>query len=68
MFSSPEAKGLHALRLLSQACVTRAGVTGMMDRLDNPSKVKAAHLSEELKGIMKPLYDKHQVEASSFLI
>ncbi|KAL3905167.1 MAG: hypothetical protein SGPRY_011011, partial [Prymnesium sp.] len=36
------------------------GVTGMMDRLDNPSKVKAAHLSEELKGIMKPLYDKHQ--------
>ena len=36
------------------------GITGMMDRLDNPSKVKAMELSEELKVIMKPLYDKHQ--------
>jgi len=32
----------------------------MMDRLDNPSKVKAFELSEELKGIMRPLYNKHQ--------
>merc|ERR1719409_2651471 len=31
-----------------------------MDRLDNPSKIKAAELSAELKTIMKPLYDKHQ--------
>merc|ERR1719272_2692314 len=36
------------------------GVTGMMDRLDNPSKVKAHELSEELKGILSPLYAKHQ--------
>merc|ERR1719387_3015061 len=36
------------------------GITGMMDRLDNPSKMKAAELSDELKVIMKPLYDKHQ--------
>jgi len=36
------------------------GVTGMMDRLDNPSKLKAAALSDELKVLMKPLYDKHQ--------
>jgi len=36
------------------------GITGMMDRLDNPSKVKAFELSEELKGIMRPLYNKHQ--------
>merc|ERR1711990_486398 len=36
------------------------GITGMMDRLDNPSKVKAAELASELKVIMKPLYDKHQ--------
>jgi ketol-acid reductoisomerase len=36
------------------------GITGMMDRLDNPSKIKAAELSAELKTIMKPLYDKHQ--------
>jgi len=36
------------------------GITGMMDRLDNPSKIKAFDLSEELKGIMRPLYNKHQ--------
>jgi len=36
------------------------GVTGMMDRLDNPSKIKAFELSEELKEIMGPLYKKHQ--------
>ena len=36
------------------------GITGMMDRLDNPSKVKAFELSEELKGILSPLYAKHQ--------
>merc|ERR1719440_1335546 len=36
------------------------GITGMMDRLDNPSKMKAAELAAELKVIMKPLYDKHQ--------
>lgn len=36
------------------------GITGMMNRLDNPSKLKAYALSEELKGIMKALYDKHQ--------
>ena len=28
----------------------------MMDRLDNPSKLKAAELADELKGIMQPLY------------
>jgi len=36
------------------------GIVGMMDRLDNPSKVKAFELAEELKGIMQPLYAKHQ--------
>ena len=36
------------------------GITGMMDRLDNPSKIKAAELSDELKEIMRPLYNKHQ--------
>merc|ERR1712100_565498 len=36
------------------------GITGMMDRLDNPSKIKVFDLSEELKGIMRPLYNKHQ--------
>ena len=40
--------------------VRLAGITGMMDRLDNPSKMKAAELADELKDLMKPLYDKHQ--------
>lgn len=36
------------------------GITNMMDRLDNPSKIRAFELSEELKIIMRPLYEKHQ--------
>eukprot|EP00928_Gymnodinium_smaydae_P020188 TRINITY_DN1780_c0_g1_i1.p2 TRINITY_DN1780_c0_g1~~TRINITY_DN1780_c0_g1_i1.p2 ORF type:complete len:506 (-),score=155.76 TRINITY_DN1780_c0_g1_i1:15-1532(-) len=36
------------------------GITGMMNRLDNPSKIKAFELAEELKEIMQPLYFKHQ--------
>ncbi len=35
------------------------GVTNMMDRLSNPAKIKAYHLSEELKNIMRPLFEKH---------
>merc|ERR1719389_1394018 len=36
------------------------GITGMMNRLDNPSKLKCFDLAEELKTILRPLYDKHQ--------
>ncbi len=36
------------------------GITHMMDRLSNPAKVKAYQLSEELKTIMRPLFEKHQ--------
>merc|ERR1712232_1555555 len=36
------------------------GITGMMNRLDNPSKLKAFDLSEELKTMMRPLYEKYQ--------
>ncbi|RCX06950.1 ketol-acid reductoisomerase [Marinomonas foliarum] len=36
------------------------GVTNMLDRLSNPAKIKAFDLSEELKMIMRPLYNKHQ--------
>ncbi|MGB0897820.1 MAG: ketol-acid reductoisomerase [Psychrobium sp.] len=35
------------------------GVTNMLDRLSNPAKVKAFELSEELKELMRPLYNKH---------
>ncbi|MDX1470221.1 MAG: ketol-acid reductoisomerase [Flavobacteriaceae bacterium] len=41
------------------------GITTMMDRLDNPSKVKAFHLSEELKQIMKPLFQHHMDDIMS---
>jgi len=36
------------------------GITNMMDRLSNPAKIRAYHLAEELKRIMRPLYEKHQ--------
>lgn len=35
------------------------GITNMMDRLSNPAKIKAYELSEELKEIMAPLFQKH---------
>ncbi len=35
------------------------GITNMMDRLSNPAKIKAYELSEELKTIMRPLFQKH---------
>jgi len=35
------------------------GVTHMMDRLDNPSKIRAQQLSNELKTILKPMFNKH---------
>ncbi|MBT4519214.1 MAG: ketol-acid reductoisomerase [Halieaceae bacterium] len=36
------------------------GITNMMDRLSNPAKIRAFHLAEELKRVMRPLYEKHQ--------
>tara|TARA_R100000005_G_scaffold92340_1_gene65793 strand:+ start:2060 stop:3532 length:1473 start_codon:yes stop_codon:yes gene_type:complete len=36
------------------------GITNMMDRLSNPAKLRAFYLAEELKDIMRPLYEKHQ--------
>jgi len=36
------------------------GITNMMDRLSNPAKIRAFELAEELKDIMRPLYEKHQ--------
>jgi ketol-acid reductoisomerase len=35
------------------------GITNMMDRLSNPAKIKAFELAEELRDIMRPLYNKH---------
>jgi ketol-acid reductoisomerase len=41
------------------------GVVGMLDRLSNPAKIKAFHLSEELKDIMRSLFQKHQDDIMS---
>jgi hypothetical protein len=37
----------------------------MMDRLSNPAKLRAFYLAEELKTIMRPLYEKHQDDIMS---
>ncbi len=43
----------------------QGGITAMMDRLSNPAKVKAYELSEELKDIMRTLFQKHQDDIMS---
>ena len=35
------------------------GITNMMDRLSNPAKLEAFKLANELKDIMRPLFEKH---------
>ncbi len=35
------------------------GITNMMDRLSNPAKLEAFELAEEMKEIMRPLFQKH---------
>ena len=35
------------------------GITNMMDRLTNPAKLEAYELAEDLKDIMRPLFEKH---------
>jgi ketol-acid reductoisomerase len=41
------------------------GITNMMDRLSNPAKIKAFEVSEELKDIMRPLFQKHMDDIMS---
>jgi len=41
------------------------GVTNMMDRLSNPAKIEAHTISENLKGIMRPLFEKHMDDVIS---
>ncbi|SMO44453.1 ketol-acid reductoisomerase [Solitalea koreensis] len=43
----------------------QGGITAMMDRLSNPAKIKAFEVSEELKTIMRPLFQKHQDDIMS---
>ena len=41
------------------------GITNMMDRLSNPAKIKAFELSEQLKSVLRPLFQKHQDDIMS---
>ena len=43
----------------------QGGITNMMDRLSNRSKIQAFELSEELKDILRPLFEKHQDDIMS---
>ena len=37
----------------------QGGVTNMLDRLANPAKLRAYDLAEELKALLRPLFEKH---------
>jgi ketol-acid reductoisomerase len=41
------------------------GITNMMDRLSNPAKIKAFELSEQIKEILAPLFEKHMDDIMS---
>jgi ketol-acid reductoisomerase len=43
----------------------QGGLTNMMDRLSNPAKIKAFILTEELKELMRPLFEKHMDDIMS---
>jgi ketol-acid reductoisomerase len=43
----------------------QGGITAMMDRLSNPAKIVAFDISEVLKDIMRPLFQKHQDDIMS---
>jgi ketol-acid reductoisomerase len=48
----------HGWETISEG-LKQGGITNMMNRLDNPSKLRAFELSEELKGILRGLFEKH---------
>src|SRR5699024_7055940 len=48
----------YGVEVITEA-LRHGGVTSMMDRLSNKAKIKAYQISEELKDIMRPLFEKH---------
>jgi len=48
----------HGWETISEG-LKQGGITNMMDRLSNPAKIKTFQISEELKSIMRPLFEKH---------
>ena len=54
----------YGVEVITEA-LKQGGITAMMDRLSNPAKIKAFELSEEIKTIMRPLFQKHQDDIMS---
>lgn len=54
----------HSFDTICEA-LKHGGITNLMDRLSNPAKIKAFELSEQLKDIMRDLFDKHQEDIMS---
>jgi ketol-acid reductoisomerase len=54
----------YGVEVITEA-LKHGGVVAMMDRLSNPAKIKAFELSEELKTIMRPLFQQHQDDIMS---
>ncbi|MBT0586211.1 ketol-acid reductoisomerase [Alteromonas oceanisediminis] len=54
----------HGLEAITEA-LKIGGVTHMMDRLSNPAKIKAFDLSEQLKDVLRTLFEKHQDDIMS---
>lgn len=49
---------MHGWNVICEA-LKWGGITGMMDRLSNPAKIKANELSKKIKTLLAPLYQKH---------
>lgn len=54
----------YGWEVLTEA-LKHGGITNMMDRLSNPSKLEAYRLAESLKEIMTPLFNKHMDDIMS---
>jgi ketol-acid reductoisomerase len=54
----------YGVEVITEA-LKQGGITAMMDRLSNVAKIKAFEISEELKDIMRPLFQKHQDDIMS---
>ena len=54
----------YGVEVITEA-LKQGGITAMMDRLSNVAKIKAFEVSEEMKTIMRPLFQKHQDDIMS---
>jgi ketol-acid reductoisomerase len=54
----------YGVEVITEA-LKQGGITAMMDRLSNVAKIKAFEVADELKNIMRPLFEKHQDDIMS---